>query len=106
MARARSWPGGASEAPIDSLLSLSTVWIVGFFTVIYLRVFCYCDFFFFLKPLPKLGSSGQYSYEWSNRWSIFIVSVSAGGTKDGREVEVERDGGLKKTQLECNLQQD
>lgn len=46
MARARSWPGSASEAPIDSLLSISTVWIVGFFTVIYLRVFCYCDFFF------------------------------------------------------------
>lgn len=52
--------------------------------------------FFFFKPLPKLGSAGQYSYEWSNRWSIFMVSVSAGGTTDGREVEVERDGGLKK----------
>lgn len=25
-----------------------------------------------------------------------MVSVSAGGTTDGREVEVERDGGLKK----------
>lgn len=46
-AHARSWPGHASKAPMDSLLSLSTVWIVGFFTVIYLKVFCYCDFFLF-----------------------------------------------------------
>lgn len=45
-ARARSWPGRASQAPIDSLLSLSTLRIVGFFTFIYLKVFCYCDFFF------------------------------------------------------------
>lgn len=70
-ARARSWPGRASQAPIDSLLSLSTLWIVGFFTFIYLKRFCYCDFFFF-KSLPKLGSLGQYSCEWSNRWSIFL----------------------------------
>lgn len=59
-------------------------------------------FFFFLKSLPKLGSSGQYSYEWSKRWSIFIVSVSAGGTKDRREVEITRDGGggvKEKTQV-------
>lgn len=34
-----------------------------------LNFFCCCDlfiiFFFFLKPLPKLGQSGQYSYERS-----------------------------------------
>lgn len=37
------------------------------------------------------------------------MSVSAGGTKDRREeAEIQRDGGAekKKTQLECNLQQD
>lgn len=33
-----------------------------------LNFFCCCDLFiifFFLKPLPKLGQSGQYSYEQS-----------------------------------------
>lgn len=66
MAHASFWTGDASEMLIDSPLSLSTMWITGFFTLIYLSFFCYCDFFkffFFFKPLPKLGSSGQYSYE-------------------------------------------
>lgn len=42
---ASPWPGGVPKAPIHSPLSLSAVWIVGVFTFIYLRVFCYCDFF-------------------------------------------------------------
>lgn len=66
MAHASFWTGDASEMLIDSPLSLSTMWITAFFTLIYLSFFCYCDFFkfiFFFKPLPKLGSSGQYSYE-------------------------------------------
>lgn len=47
MAHASFWTGDASETLIDSPLSLSTMWITGFFTFIYLRFFCYCDFFKF-----------------------------------------------------------
>ena len=59
--------------------------------------------FIFLKPLPKLGSLGKYSYEWSD--GSFLWCLGWGAGKDRREIEIKRGGrGLKETQLECNVQ--
>lgn len=92
---AGSWRCRRGAHPLTALTFYS-VDHGGFHIYLFEGFFAIVIFFFFFKSLPKLGSSGQYSYEWSNRWRIFIVSVSAGGTKDRREVEIQRDGGAKK----------
>lgn len=102
-----SWTGDASETPVNSPLSLSTMWIAGFFTSIYLRFFCYRDFYFFLSLFLSWDHRGSTAVSEAVDW--FYRVCKGGATEDRREVEIRRGGkGLqvKKTQLEFNLEKD
>lgn len=100
------WTGDASAMPVSSPLSLSTVWIAGFSTSIYLRFFCYRDFYFFLSLFL---SWDRGSTAVSEAMDCFYHVCKGGATEHRREVEIRRGGKglkMKKPQLEYNLQKD